>query len=186
MKPLGLTGWSDWSLKPLVLGLEHQTSPVCAEYNHGACELGVECANFHMCETVDHYVDRSVKPRARARVDSGIGLDWDDRSVKPRARARVDSGIGLDWDEGPSSSKKGATRCPLNHRVNLCVNKKRLLEANGLGDGDAFDEQRQLRARLLLGFSRVPDFATYEALVGSKLARWGCGLRKYLAHPKKA
>jgi hypothetical protein len=165
LKPLGLTGWSDWSLKPLVLGLEHQTSPVCAEYNHGACELGVECANFHMCETVDHYVDRSVKPRARARVDSGIGLDW---------------------DEGPSSSKKGATRCPLNHRVNLCVNKKRLLEANGLGDGDAFDEQRQLRARLLLGFSRVPDFATYEAFVGSKLARWGCGLRKYLAHPKKA
>ncbi len=81
-----------------------------------------------------------------------------------------------------SGGNTAASQCRSNHRINQCENREMIAELNGQCDGDS----RQLRARLVLGFSSLPAFASYDALVVCKLAKWGCGLRKYLAHPKKA
>jgi hypothetical protein len=84
------------------------------------------------------------------------------------------------WHE---NSWRNATshQCPANHVIGQCENKERVLAADGMCGGDL----RQLRARLLLDLSGVPEFASYDALVAEKAARWGRGTKKHLAHPEK-
>ena len=190
---------------------------VCYLYNKGSCQSPHVCQRFHFCcawlfgtcKKIFCFYEHSIKNRANEDFMKLLGITgWTETDLKLLVLAMekptsdicpLYNSIGNSCDHSTISCanfhvcftylEKGMCTgpCGLNHRINQCENQKIILEANGLGADDIFDEVGQLRARLSLGLSSLPHSASYQAIVLAKLmCNNSSNTVKLLAHPKTA